>query len=145
MYFKSKKELNNDRFVDLNLLGAVRLVHSDLRVDRILFFLLDRDIELRGKSTSIFHCRNRWGLNQFRKACEIGAFQNCKKMVQWIHRIRPGGRDYIKLAEHINSMSWGRALYFKSLHHLPGFVYSPRMAESDRDCKGRDLIERMVV
>ena len=59
-------------------------------------------------------------------------------MVQWIHRIRPGGRDYIKLAENINSMSWGRALYFKSLHHLPGFVHSPRTAESDRDCKGRD-------
>ena len=29
VYFKSKKELNYDRFVDPNLLGAARLVHSD--------------------------------------------------------------------------------------------------------------------
>ena len=41
VYFKSKKELNNDRFVDLNILGAARLVHSDLRVYQISFFLLD--------------------------------------------------------------------------------------------------------
>ena len=40
MYFKSKKELNYDRFVDLNILGAARLVHSDLQIYRILFFLL---------------------------------------------------------------------------------------------------------
>ena len=32
--FKSKKELNYDRFVDPNLLGAKRLVHSDLRIYR---------------------------------------------------------------------------------------------------------------
>ena len=36
-YFKSKKELNYDRFVDPN----IRLVHSDLRIYRISFFLLD--------------------------------------------------------------------------------------------------------
>ena len=41
MYFKSKKELNYDRFVDPNILGAARLVHSDLRIYRISFFLLD--------------------------------------------------------------------------------------------------------
>ena len=42
VYFKSKKEHNYDRFVDLNILGAVRLVHSDLRIYRISFFLLDK-------------------------------------------------------------------------------------------------------
>ena len=41
MYFKSQKELNYDRFVDLNILGAARLVHSDLRIYRISVFLLD--------------------------------------------------------------------------------------------------------
>ena len=41
VYFKSKKELNYDGFVDLNKLGAARLVHSDLRIYRISFFLLD--------------------------------------------------------------------------------------------------------
>ena len=41
VYFKSKKELNYDRFVDPNILGAARLVHSDLRIYRISFFLLD--------------------------------------------------------------------------------------------------------
>ena len=41
VYFKSKKELNYDRFVDPNILGASRLVHSDLRIYRISFFLLD--------------------------------------------------------------------------------------------------------
>ena len=41
MYFKSKKDLNYDRFVDPNILGAARLVHSDLRIYRISFFLLD--------------------------------------------------------------------------------------------------------
>ena len=41
MYFKSEKELNYDRFVDLNILGAARLVHSDQRIYRISFFLLD--------------------------------------------------------------------------------------------------------
>ena len=41
VYFKSKKELNYDRFVDLNILGAARLVHSDLRIYWISFFLLD--------------------------------------------------------------------------------------------------------
>ena len=30
VYFKSKKELDYDRFVDSNILGATRLVHSDL-------------------------------------------------------------------------------------------------------------------
>ena len=42
MYFKSKKELNYDIFVDPIILGAARLVHSDLRIYRISFFLLDR-------------------------------------------------------------------------------------------------------
>ena len=32
VYFKSKKELNYNRFVDPNILGAARLVHSDLRI-----------------------------------------------------------------------------------------------------------------
>ena len=41
MYFKSKKELNYDIFVDPIILGAARLVHSDLRIYRISFFLLD--------------------------------------------------------------------------------------------------------
>ena len=41
VYFKSKKELNYNRFVDPNILGASRLVHSDLRIYRISFFLLD--------------------------------------------------------------------------------------------------------
>ena len=41
VYFKSKKELNYDRFVDLNILGAARLAHSDLRIYRISLFLLD--------------------------------------------------------------------------------------------------------
>ena len=41
MYFKSKKGLNYDRFVDLNTLGAASLVHSDLRIyNRISPFLL---------------------------------------------------------------------------------------------------------
>ena len=42
VYFKSKKELNYDGFVDLNILGGACLVHSDLRIYRISFFLLDR-------------------------------------------------------------------------------------------------------
>ena len=41
VYFKSKKELIYNIFVDLNILGAARLVHSDLRIYRILFFPLD--------------------------------------------------------------------------------------------------------
>ena len=41
VYFKSKKTRNYDRFVDPNILGAACLVHSDLRIYRILFFLLD--------------------------------------------------------------------------------------------------------
>ena len=40
VYFKSKKELDYNRFVDPNILGASRLVHSDLRIYRISFFLL---------------------------------------------------------------------------------------------------------
>ena len=41
VYLKSKKKLNYDRLGDLNILGAVRLVHSDLRIYRISCFLLD--------------------------------------------------------------------------------------------------------
>ena len=41
MFFKSKKELNYDRFVDLNILCAASLVHSDLRIYQISLFLLD--------------------------------------------------------------------------------------------------------
>ena len=41
VYFKSKKELNYNRFVNPNILGVSRLVHSDLRIYRISFFLLD--------------------------------------------------------------------------------------------------------
>ena len=41
VYFESRKELNYNRFVDPNILGASRLVHSDLRIYRISFFLLD--------------------------------------------------------------------------------------------------------
>ena len=44
VYFKSKKEFNYDIFVDPNILGATRLVHSDLRIYRISFFLLDRNL-----------------------------------------------------------------------------------------------------
>ena len=43
-YFRSKKELNYNRFVDPNILGALHLVHSDLRIYQISFFLLDRTI-----------------------------------------------------------------------------------------------------
>ena len=32
VYFMSKKELNYNRFVDPNILGAPRLAHSDLRI-----------------------------------------------------------------------------------------------------------------
>ena len=39
VYFKSKKELNYDRFVDLNILGAARLVHSDLQIYWISLWL----------------------------------------------------------------------------------------------------------
>ena len=53
VYFKWKKELNYDRFVDLNILGASRLVHSDLRIYRISFFLLDLALVLRGDKTFI--------------------------------------------------------------------------------------------
>ena len=35
MYYESKNELNCNRFVDPNILGASRLVHSDLRIYRI--------------------------------------------------------------------------------------------------------------
>ena len=41
VYFNSKKGLNCYRFVDLNIIGAQRLVHSYLRIYRISFFLLD--------------------------------------------------------------------------------------------------------
>ena len=41
MYFKSKKELNYNRLVDPNILGASHLVHSHLRIYRMSFFLLD--------------------------------------------------------------------------------------------------------
>ena len=41
VYFKSKKELNYNRYVDPNILRASRLVHSDLRIYRISFFLFD--------------------------------------------------------------------------------------------------------
>ena len=44
--FKSKKELNYDKFVDLNVLGAARHIHSDLRIYRVSFFLLDRNIQV---------------------------------------------------------------------------------------------------
>ena len=43
VYFKSKKEVNYNRFVDPDILGASRLVHSDLRIYRISLFLLDRN------------------------------------------------------------------------------------------------------
>ena len=39
VYFKSAKELNYNRFVDLNIFGAARHVHSDLRIYRVSFFL----------------------------------------------------------------------------------------------------------
>ena len=61
VYFKSKKELNYDRFVDQNVLGASRLVHSDLRIYRISFFLLDififlhLKLELLTRLTKILH------------------------------------------------------------------------------------------
>ena len=41
MYFRWKKYLDYDRFLDPNILGAARLVHSDLRIYQISFFLLD--------------------------------------------------------------------------------------------------------
>ena len=45
MYIKSKKELNYERSVDPNVLCAARLVHSDLRIYRILFFPLDINLK----------------------------------------------------------------------------------------------------
>ena len=41
VYFKSEGKTQFDRFVDLNILGALCLVHSDLRISHLLFFLLD--------------------------------------------------------------------------------------------------------
>ena len=43
--FQIEERTKFDRFVDLNILGAARLVHSDLRIYRISFFLLDLNIE----------------------------------------------------------------------------------------------------
>ena len=40
VYFKSKEELNYDRFVNLNILGAGRLVHSDHESIDFRFFSL---------------------------------------------------------------------------------------------------------
>ena len=40
VYFKSQKELNYNIFVNPNILGPVRLVHSNLRTYQISFFLL---------------------------------------------------------------------------------------------------------
>ena len=48
MYFKSKKELNDDRFVDPNILGAARLVHSDLSN----FVLLDKSEVMPGRTNT---------------------------------------------------------------------------------------------
>ena len=39
--FLVEEKLNYDRFVYPNILGAVQLVHSDLRIYRISFILLD--------------------------------------------------------------------------------------------------------
>ena len=50
VYFKSKKELNYNRFVDPN-----KLVHSDLRIYRISFLLLD--ISQRCRAEAAHHCR----------------------------------------------------------------------------------------
>ena len=61
MYFKSKKELNYDIFVDQNILGAERLVYSDLRIYQIFFL---HDLVGGGPrvvvSTAAFHARV-WG------------------------------------------------------------------------------------
>ena len=46
VHFKAKKELNCNRFVDPNVLDASRLVHSDLRIYRISFFLFDLELLL---------------------------------------------------------------------------------------------------
>ena len=50
VYFKSKKELNYDRFVDPNIYGAARLVLSDPRIYRISFFLLDKSEVMPGRT-----------------------------------------------------------------------------------------------
>ena len=46
VYFKTKKELNYNRFVDPNILGASRLVHLDRRIYRMSYFLLDISIDV---------------------------------------------------------------------------------------------------
>ena len=61
VYFKSKKELNYDRFVDLNILGAARFVHLDLRIYRISFFLLDLDPIFCFTGCSLSTLRTRTG------------------------------------------------------------------------------------
>ena len=73
VYFKSKKELNYDRFVDLNILGAARLVHSDLRIYRISFFLLDILIKVSVLAASQVYtgCRHTF-------ACGKAMLQNSK-------------------------------------------------------------------
>ena len=57
MYIKSKIELNYNRFVVPNLLGAARLVHSDLGIYWMSFFLLDvlpaEDDKICGKTKLI--------------------------------------------------------------------------------------------
>ena len=55
----SKKELNYNRFVDPNILGSSRLVHSDLRIYRIAFFLLDiTDSESVNRPKLCNHCHS---------------------------------------------------------------------------------------
>ena len=44
LYFKSKKELNYNRFIDLNMLRAARLVNSDQQIYGISFFPLDLEL-----------------------------------------------------------------------------------------------------
>ena len=51
VYFKSREELNYEKFVDPIILGAPRLVHSDLRIYRISFFLLYRIFKSRREKT----------------------------------------------------------------------------------------------
>ena len=46
LYFKSQNELNYDIFVDPNILGASRLIHSDLENYGVSFFRLDINTHL---------------------------------------------------------------------------------------------------
>ena len=72
VYFKSKKELNYDRFVDPNILGAARLVHSDLRIYLISFFLLDLFLPGLKVCKTLCKTKKKHKNNTISKKCVLG-------------------------------------------------------------------------